>query len=500
MNGSTRHGLHRPGSLAAALVLLGALAAAPPALAQSGEPEPPAAHGAHRDAGAEPPPPPPSEPAAHQHGHAMAPEGPAEAETMPELAGEPLTLAELERRTVEHNPEVLQAQFAIRAAEGLRRQVGLYPDPIIGVVAEEIPLASGRDTGKVGGFLAQPIVTGGKLRLNRRIFEQEVERAGAVAELAQQRELNRVRGLYAETVAAQRLVELRGRLTGLALEAVEITAQLYNTGAADRPDQLAIEIDAELAELALARARRQLEQLWRQLRAAVGDPALEPGRLEDRLEEEIPVLARDEALQAILDGSPEVRFARAGITRAQLALRRERVEPIPDLELRAGALDNREPVFPGGPALGGELFGEIGIRIPLFNRNQGNIAAAEAEVGRAEEELRKTRLKLEARFAPVFADYLDQRDTVRRYRESILGRAEEAYRLHRTRYGQMAAAYPQVLISQRTLFEAEAAYVEALTRLWKSVVQLRGMLLEDEQTPQMLEDSVLRRTPIEIAQ
>ena len=129
-------------------------------------------------------------------------------EPMPELSGEPLALAELERRTLEHNPEILQAQAAIRAAEGLRRQVGLYPNPTLGVAAEEIPLESGRDGGKVGGFLAQPIVTGGKLRLNRRIFEQEVERAEAVAELARLREVNRVRMLHAETVAAQRMVEL----------------------------------------------------------------------------------------------------------------------------------------------------------------------------------------------------------------------------------------------------------------------------------------------------
>ncbi len=63
----------------------------------------------------------------------------------------------------------------------------------------------------------------------------------------------------------------------------------------------------------------------------------------------------------------------------------------------------------------------------------------------------------------------------------------------------MAAAYPQVLISQRTLFEAEAAYIESLARLWKSAVLLSGMLLEDEATPRMLEDAVLRRTPMEIA-
>jgi cobalt-zinc-cadmium efflux system outer membrane protein len=494
MSGVDRAGeRRRAGALAAAALLTGSLAAVLPAFAQQDEPP---AHGQHGGMQAEPAPPAGS----GAHEHAMEPASQAAAEPMPELSGEPLALAELERRTLEHNPEILQALAAIRAAEGLRRQVGLYPNPTLGVAAEEIPLESGRDGGKVGGFLAQPIVTGGKLRLNRRIFEQEVERAAAVAELARLREINRVRMLHAETVAAQRMVELRDRLARLAREAVEITGQLYNTGAADRPDQLAIEIDAELAELALADARRRLEQLWRQLRAAVGDPALEPRRLEDRLEEAIPVLGREETLQAILDGSPEVRFARAGVTRAELALRRERVEPIPDLELTAGVLDNREPVFPGGPAIGNELFGELGVRIPLFNRNQGNIAAAEAEVERAEEELRRTRLKLEARFAPVFADYLDQHDTVRRYRDRILGRAEEAYDLYRTRYGQMAAAYPQVLISRRTLFEAEAAYVEALARLWQSVVLLEGMLLEDEPTPQMLEDSVLRRTPIEIAQ
>ncbi len=415
-------------------------------------------------------------------------------------AAEPLRLAELERRTLEHNPEVAQAQAAIRAAEGLRRQVGLYPNPGIGFAAEEIALESGRDIGKVGGFIAQPIVTGGKLRLNREIFAQEVERAEAVAELARLRELNRVRTLYHRTVAAQRMVEVRERLAGLAREAVEVTGQLFNTGAADLPDRLAIQIEAEVAGLMLSESRRDLEQLWRQLRAAVGDPALEPRRLEDTLEAEMAVLDREEVLREILEGSPEIRFARAGVARAELALRREKAQPIPNVEFTAGILDDREPIFPRGPAIGSELFGDVGIRIPLFDRNQGNIAAAAAEVDRAHEELRKSQLKLEARFAPVFAGYTQQSETVARYRDRILRQAEEAYRLHLQRYGQMAAAYPQVLISQRTLFQAQAAYIEAAARAWEALVLLRGMLLIDEATPQILEDSVLRRTPLEIAE
>jgi cobalt-zinc-cadmium efflux system outer membrane protein len=172
---------------------------------------------------------------------------------------------------------------------------------------------------------------------------------------------------------------------------------------------------------------------------------------------------------------------------------------VPDLELAAGIVDNREPIAPGGPSIGSEWRGDIGVRIPLFDRNQGNVAAAEAELERSDAERRRVRLKLEARFAPVFADYEQEYDRVSRYRGGILDRARQAYELYRARHQQMAAAYPQVLLAQRAYFEAETNYVSSLERLWESVVLLQGMLLSEEPQPSMLDDAVLRRTPIELA-
>jgi cobalt-zinc-cadmium efflux system outer membrane protein len=43
----------------------------------------------------------------------------------------------------------------------------------------------------------------------------------------------------------------------------------------------------------------------------------------------------------------------------------------------------------------------------------------------------------------------------------------------------MAGAYPQVLISQRTLFQLEADYVEALENAWQSALVIRGFGLMD---------------------
>ena len=57
-------------------------------------------------------------------------------------------------------------------------------------------------------------------------------------------------------------------------------------------------------------------------------------------------------------------------------------------------------------------------------------------------------------------------------------RAREAYQTYLTNFRQMAAAYPQVLIAQRTLFQVEVEYARALVQLRERAVGLRGFLLE----------------------
>src|SRR5690554_5820864 len=50
----------------------------------------------------------------------------------------PLTLADLERIAIESNPTLVQARMAIRAAEGSHLQAGLYPNPTLEYIADEI--------------------------------------------------------------------------------------------------------------------------------------------------------------------------------------------------------------------------------------------------------------------------------------------------------------------------------------------------------------------------
>ena len=382
------------------------------------------------------------------------------------------SLEELEKRVLEKNPALAQAEAVIRAADARRVQGGLFPNPVVGYTAEDVPVDD-LSEGKHGIFVAQEIPLGGKLRLSRKVLEQDLEETRTTAETERLLLLSELRRLYYRTLAAQERVKLRERLEDLTREAVEVTKQLYNTGAADAPDQLAVENEALMRQADLADARIELDQHWETLRALVADPDLERGRLAGDLAA-IPALDRTGERNRLIEQSPELRVARAREARAEAALARARAERIPDLEIEAGVRKLRGEVPHGTDDR--EAFADIGFRVPLFNRNQGGIAAAEADLARARLEEQRVRLALEARFAETFGRYHQAAERARTYREGILDRARLAHRQYLDQYQQMMAAYPQVLITERTLLQTEEDYVDALARAWDAAVALQTLL------------------------
>lgn len=390
-----------------------------------------------------------------------------------------LTLVALEQMAIKNNPTLQQAEAAIQAAEGRRRQAGLWPNPVIGYEGDGLafnPLVYPYRNGQ-GFFVEQTILTGGKLGKSKNIAAQEKVQTQAEAEAQRLRVLNTVRMLFYEAVGAQQLVALREQLASLTREATEISEDLFNTGAADRPDVLASEVELQRAEIDLLRARNDYNRVWQTLAAVVNEPKLKPTPLEDRLETGAPVLVQEEMLVALLRDSPEMKRALAGVERAKAVVSRAKAEPKPDIYLRGGiGYSNEWAEFYGGKT-GWEGRLEAGVRVPLFNRNQGNVAASKADMTAAEREVQRVELTLRARLAESFAQYQTSLGVAVRYQREVLPRAQRAYEMYLAKFRQMGAAYPQVLFTQRTLFQARAEYVHSLVELWQNVVQLQGLLL-----------------------
>ena len=98
-------------------------------------------------------------------------------------------------------------------------------------------------------------------------------------------------------------------------------------------------------------------------------------------------------------------------------------------------------------------FVTAGVNIPIFNRNQGNTAAAKAELARAQQEVTRVQLSLRQNAQPLLEAYLTEQLQAERYKSEMIPRAARAYQRYLDKYRQMASAYPQVIISQRTLFQ-----------------------------------------------
>jgi cobalt-zinc-cadmium efflux system outer membrane protein len=389
-----------------------------------------------------------------------------------------VTLEQAQKMASESNPTLRQAEAEIRAAKARQEQAGLYPNPTVGYTGDEIRGGS-VGGGKQGFFVQQTVVTGGKLRLSREVFGREVQLAEIEAEEQKIRVQSAVKMAFLRVLTAQELLDARRDVANIANDAVETQRRLMNTGQADETEILDAEVEAERARMAARMQENTLREEWRSLAAVLGRPDLPIATVSGDLEHGWPELNEEQAIEAIANESPAVRIAATAESRAQSAAARAKRDAIPDVQLRAGMEYNHELLGSVPFAKGWEGIAEASVQIPLFNRNQGNVAAAHAETARATEERQRIALTLGERAATVLDQYANARLMAVEYRDEMLPRAKKAYSLMVDKYGKMLAAYPRVLEAQRKLYNLQIEYIAALEAVWTNGIALQGYLLTD---------------------
>jgi outer membrane protein, heavy metal efflux system len=389
-----------------------------------------------------------------------------------------LSLEQFEKMAGESNPTLRQAEAEIRAAKARQQQAGLYPNPVVGYTGDEIRGGS-VGGGKQGFFVQQEIVTGGKLGLNRNVYTREAKLAELEAEEQKLRVTTAVKMAFVRVFAAQELLETRRDLAKIAEDAAETQRHLMNSGQADETEVLDAEVTAQRARLAARMQENTLREEWRSLAAVVGQPEMPFATVAGDLAANWPQLNEEETVTAIAKESPAVRIADATATRDLALLTRSRRQPIPNLLIRGGMEYNNDLLANGRFAKGWEGLAEVGVQIPVFNRNQGEVAAARAELDRDEQEKKRVALALRDRAASTVDEYANARLMALEYRDEMLPRAKKAYTLMLEKYGLMLASRPRVLETQKRLFELHAEYIAALEGLWTNGIALQGYLLTD---------------------
>jgi len=346
----------------------------------------------------------------------------------------------------------------------------LYPNPRVGYQASEI--GDDGQAGQQGGFIGQEFVTNGKLKRNRELAQQAIHQAQWAWAVQHGRVVNDVRRAFYDVLVAQRTIELADQLVRVGQEGVRAADGLLKVKEASRFDVLQSRIEADSAQILYEKARNRYGAAWRNLAIVAGMPDMPPAPLLGELQEGLSQLTWEGELGRVLTESPAIAEARSGVARAEAALNRQCAERVSNIDVQAALqYDNATRDSIAGV--------QAGVPLPLFNRNQGNIRRAQAELTVARGEVQRTELELRQRLAFAFEQYQNARCQVEKYAAQILPNAQTSLDLVAAGYRQGHFDYVTLLMAQRTFFQVNLAYVEAIRDLRAATVAIEGNLLSD---------------------
>jgi len=249
---------------------------------------------------------------------------------------------------------------------------------------------------------------------------------------------------------------------------VEYSRARVHEGAAAEADLLRIQLEADrmraAANLAASEAQRTLVGLYREMGATDFPRQVaftDSLQTTDRLEAP--------PIDEVLRRRPEMLLARARLEQARANVSLERANAIPDPDLMFGY--KRWSGYNQFTGLNTMFFGAK-IPLPIFNRNQGKISAAEADLRSAEQSLKAQEIAVRAEVTAALSDYSRSREALEQIMPVMSDRASRNLDMTREAYRIGGTNLVRYLDAERMRVETQVLYAKTLSQYHQSAVNL----------------------------
>ncbi len=391
-------------------------------------------------------------------------------------------LAELQQLALENSPVIKRAVAEADAAYGKVIQSGLYPNPTVGYQGDQMqpgpkPYPQ-NNAGQQGLFINQLIKTAGKLGLAQQVAGYDYVNALVAVQRARIDVSTAVRKNYFAALVAQRNSEVSVALAGMADEVYRLQLKQVVSGQTAGYEPLQLYAQAEQARVAVDQAEASAKAAWKQLAAALGQPNAPRVALGGRADAPAPTFDLEAIKAGMLEQHTDILTAKNSIAQAQTNCALQRKMPVPDVQFNNyHQYDTVAQNYQFGI--------QVGFAIPVADRNQGNIRAAQAQIASNGHQLTATENALIAQLAEAFGRYEGNVKVAARYRESILPRQTQAYRMLVRRYQAEPekVGFNDIVVAQQNLSLSLQAYLTALTAQWQAVVDVANAAQREELFP-----------------
>jgi cobalt-zinc-cadmium efflux system outer membrane protein len=377
-----------------------------------------------------------------------------------------LSLQDAVRIGLAHAPaaQISADQVAVQRAQVA--QARLRPNPRLYLQSEDLSpwehSFSFPDSTEDYAYLSQTFEIDGKRGKRIAYADSGVARSEAEHALALRQIAAGIASAYWMAAATRdEAVEWRHQLADFD-RIVKYQTSRVQAGAAAGVDLLRTQIERDRVALSLAQAERSAEAACIELARQTASLSVEKAALTDAVAQERPV---DEMpLETAVDQRPDVAAARNAVREARSDVRLQHANAVPDLDLLGGYKRN----------VGTDTaYGGLQIDLPLFNRNQGGIAAASAGEQLAEDQLSYTQLNARSEIAAALSDYQREQALVR---DTVPGMEQRAVRnasIISDAYRSGGADLLRYLDAERVLIDTRLLSIETWADYQKAVDSLR---------------------------
>lgn len=187
--------------------------------------------------------------------------------------------------------------------------------------------------------------------------------------------------------------------------------------------------------------------------------------------------------QLAIASRPDLKSAETGREKAVADLRLARAMRWPNPTIGTSFLHSGneiggpnwfQPFYPKGSVSNAMGVGIASMAIPLFNRNQGEVARAKSEQLRADFLAQAARNQVLQDVETAYASFESSRERVRLYEETYLSRAEESLDIQEFSFRHGAASILDFLDAERTYRATQLAYRQQLAAYLMNLAQLEA--------------------------
>lgn len=387
-----------------------------------------------------------------------------------------ITLSQALAASLIQNPQLRAFSWEVRAREAQTLQAGLPPNPEISFKLEDFG-----GSGSVEGFdgtettilLSQLIPLGGKLSKRRKVESLNTNLAQWDYETIRLNVLTQTALNYLNVLAAQNRLALELELVSLAEKVHTTVSELAREGEISPIQEKRSQVVLSQTKINLERSKRELEAAKKILSSSWGGNEPRFQKVTGNLDSISPIPSI-EKLTELLSENPDIARWASEMEQREAKIKLEQANAIPDPFVSGGyrhISERNDNAFVVG----------LSIPIPILNRNQGAISEAQRRLKKAIEEQKNAEVIVNRALASTYETLSSSYQEVVLLKDNVLPEAESAYELIFEGYREGKFALLDVLVAQRTVFDARLQYIEALLSYHSSrtnVERLIGTPLE----------------------